>query len=438
MKKSGNCFMLTVWWFILLAVAGCLTVFFTPDGERISKEENRVLQNRPEMTFDSVLSGDYSTAFDAFLSDSVPSRKWLTAASESVVGLLSFNTADDLAVMDTTEQEVEDFSRENLSDSDLPPEEDAEEETAPEDTVSSDEQDEEGTFFGFIYKNGRVNKQRTYDKKAMARSARTLDLCASLLPEDGKVYFTTVTFPVVVRRLSNNLDTYTGWKSTLFDRMNQLTSDKVVCVDPYAILEPHLLQGEKLFLHTNHQWSDLGAYYIFSEMIRQQGLTPTPYEEYEYDSNRAYYAGGTEYDLYNLLYPLAPASNWSVSKSGKKSPLPFMEYHKPHILSYLYGSHVPWKTVETGFNTGRNALVLGDCYTLPFTPFLLPYYDTVHYTRLKEGIFDQKKLGASVAELIERKNITDIYYLASESGGVNSQTLQYFVAKNLMEGKPEN
>ena len=50
MKKRSGFFMLTMWWFILLAIIGGLVVLFTPNRERISQDENRVLQNAPKFT----------------------------------------------------------------------------------------------------------------------------------------------------------------------------------------------------------------------------------------------------------------------------------------------------------------------------------------------------------------------------------------------------
>ena len=47
--------------------------------------------------------------------------------------------------------------------------------------------------------------------------------------------------------------------------------------------------------------------------------------------------------------------------------------------------------------------------------------------------FDRKGLGKPVAQLIADLEIDDIYYISSESSGVNSKTLQYSVGVNLFK-----
>ena len=422
--------MLTMWWFVIPAIIGLVIVLFSSNKERISLDENRILQNRPSFSLSGIKSGEFTSQFESFLSDTVPGRKTLIKISDWMLDSLSANTMEDLFYLDTTEKDIENFFNEDNSTSDTG-NETGDEPTQPDDNLN-DEPNEEDACLKFLKNDGTERIMTVYNKESMERSANSLEKCAELLPEDGKLYFTTMSFPSTAHILSYHLDEYKGWDSTLPEKMNQITSDKIVCVDSYEILEPHILQGEDLFLHTNHQWNDKGAYYVFSSIIESQGLTPTPFDEYDYDVCRAPYSGKISgYDEFHLLYPLAPSSNWKVWNVDQRVKVPFMNYHIASTLSYLDGHHLPWGTVETGFHTGRNALVVGDCFSLAFVPFLLPYYDEVHTTRLKGDYFDRNKLGTTVADMIARNKITDFYYISSESSGVNTATLQRIVAINL-------
>ena len=409
---------MTMWWFILCFIIGASIICFTPDIERISFDENRVLQNAPEISIKSIRSGEYAEQFESFLSDSIPGRKQLIKLSDRMLSWISVNNSDDLYYLDTTEKEVNEYFNQTVSESDISS--GISEDIDKSGTDDSQLNEEEDACLWVNYKDGSVKILNKYPEKHMRHSAETLDLLASLLPDEGKLYFTTMSFPSNVRIFSNNIKTASGWA---------LTSDKVECVDSYEILEPYILEGEDLFLHTNHQWNDHGAYYVFSSIIASQGLTPTPFDEYSYDVNRVNKSIYTDY--YHLLYPLAPANNWRIHNIDKKEQLRFMNYHVGSTSSYLNGSQYPWKKVETGFHTGRNALVIGDCFTLAFTPFLLPYYDEVHATQLSKEYFNRVRLGTSVTDMIERNNITDIYYISSESGGVNTETLQFHIKKML-------
>ena len=89
MKKNSAFFLLTMWWFILCFMMGSLILFFTPNGERIAYEENRVLQNRPEISVGSIQSGEYADQFESFLSDSVPGRRLIIKLSDRMLSWIS-------------------------------------------------------------------------------------------------------------------------------------------------------------------------------------------------------------------------------------------------------------------------------------------------------------------------------------------------------------
>ncbi len=436
MKKKQGFFILTMWWLILPAVIGGLILCFTPDKQRISNRENRVLQNMPDLTLSSFMSGEYSTQFESFLCDSVPGRDSLINISDKILDIISMNTSEDIYYMDTTEEEAANYTSDGESTDETEPQQGtqtdeqsgSEDENSDADTEITAEDDtavDDKAVFKLIEHDGGSTLVYTYPKKNMTRVAANLEKYAELIPEDGNVYFTTVPFPGLVHRLIYNLDTYCGWESTLTDNMNLLTSDKIKCFNALEILEPHLLAGENLFLFGNHQWNAHGAYYVFSDMISSQGLTPTPFDEYNYRVNRI------NYDSYDLLYPLAPSKNYRVTNIDRKKEIPFMVYNSATTSSFLYGHIQPWKTVETGFNTGRSALVIGDCFDLAITPFLLPYYDQVHAVDIRYSIFEKEKLGTTVADMMERNSIDDVYIIFSEANDVNSQTLMRYLGENL-------
>lgn len=435
MKKRSGFFMLTMWWFILLAIIGGLVVLFTPDRERISQDENRVLQNAPKFTLSSFAKGEYASKFEDFLSDSIPGRKALISISDKLTGLMSRNTDEDMYHLDNTDKEVADYQGDGSGspDSGQP----SSQNSGDENNHSSDEQDSDKSgkdaHFELVKRNGGTTPIYTYSYANIKRVAGNIEQYADLLPDDGHVYFTLVPFPKLARRFTGNLDTYSGWRCDVFDEMKKLTSDKVRYFDTLSILEPHMLEGEDLFLHGNHQWNIKGSYYVYCEMIKAQGLTPTPYDEYDYKVNHPQTGSAVTKanDTYELLYPLAPSNNYRVKNINQKEKIPFMAYNTAATSAYLYGYVQPWKTVTTGFHTGRNALVIGDCFDLSLTPFLLPYYDTVHKTDIRYIVFDRKKLGTSVADMMKRNSIDDVYFIFSEANDVNSATLLHALTDNL-------
>ena len=415
------------YFFIIFAVIGVLIVVFTTNKERISTDENRVLQNAPGFTIAGFLKGDFASEFENFLSDSIPARSPIIGVSDNILNRLSFNTSEDMYYLDTTSKEVAEYQGDDQEKSET------EEKTDTGDSGASEGEPSDGdAVFELVKRDGGSTLIYTYPKKNLEQVAKNLDNFADYIPDDGHIYITLVPFPGLGRRFSNNLKVYSGWRSNKLDEIDKLTSDKIVCFDSLKILEPHILDGEDLFLYGNHQWTIRGSYYAFCEMIKAQGLTPTPYEEYEYKVNRPDNPAYTNLDTYELLYPLAPAVNYRVEHIDKREKIPFMAYDAAATSAYLYGNVHPWKTVITGFHTGRNALVIGDCFDLSMTPFLLPYYDEVHKTDIRYRIFDRQLLGTSVVDMMQRNSIDDVYLIFSEANDINSATLLNALADNII------
>ena len=429
MKKKSGFFILTMWWFISIAIVGALVVFFTSDKVRISQNENRVLQNAPSFSFSGLMSGKYASEFESFLSDSIPGRNALIGLSDKLTDSISLNTPDDMYYLDTTAKEVAEYQGE-----------DGDNKTVDADTSSENGDDSDNAdtssgdaTFELVKRNGKTTRVYVYPKENLEKVAENLDRLSELIPDDGKIIITLVPFPGLARRFSGNLEEYCGWRSNKLDEIDKLTCDKIICIDTLKTLEPHMLAGEEMFLFGNHQWNIRGSYYAYCEMIKAQGLTPTPYEEYDYKVNHPQNGSSAtrNNDTYELLYPLAPSENYRVSNIDKLEKIPFMDYNKAVTSAYLHGNILPWKKVVTGFHTGRKALVIGDCFDLSMTPFLLPYYDEVHKTDIRYKIFSKKNLGTTVADMIERNSINDIYLVFSEANDINSETLLKALVDNV-------
>jgi hypothetical protein len=424
MKKTGACFTLTMWWFLIFAVLGGLVLFFTPHRERVSVEENRVLQNAPEFSAGSFLSGEYSSLFEDFLSDSIPGRKWMITVSDHIRDAFSLNNSEDMYYLDTTVKEAAAYPEVNpdgaADDGGSAPAED------PDDAAGTDSPQDAspaGATLELVKRDGGSTVIYTYSEYNLRKAAKNIDEYAQVIPDDGHIYLTFVPFPVVAFRFTEAPDVYSGWKSDEIHRIDELTCDKVRCFDALEILEPHMLNGERVFLHVSHQWHIRGAYYVFCEMMKSQGVTPTPYEEYEYKVNRPYNSEYADIDTFELLYPLAPTHNYHVDHIDNRIEFPLMNYDWADNSAYLNGYLHPWRTVETGFHTGRKAIVIGDCFSRTLATFLLPYYDEVHFTDVRFEIFKKEDLGTSVSDMMRRNGIDDIYMVFSESHSVNSQTL---------------
>lgn len=430
MKRRCGYFYLTMWWFVLLAVLGVLIVFFTPEWERISQDENRVLQNLPELSVSSFFSGKYTEEFERFLSDSIPGRNSLIYASDGITQILSVNTSEDNFYLDTTMKEAAEYQGDGADEPESNENADKDNSDDP-DPGSGKDKSVDAAKLEILHKDGGSTVVYTYSEENLRLAAENIEKVVDAIPGDGNVYVTFVPFPVIAFRFTDSLDVNSGWRCDHIEKLDQLTSERVKCFDSLEILEPHMLAGEQLFLHISHQWHIKGAYYVFCEMIKAQGLTPTPYDEYEYRINRPSNPKFTQKDSFELLYPLDPAHNYRVRNITEREEVPLMYYPGADNGSYLYGNLNPWHTVVTGFHTGRNALIFGDCFNLSFSTFLLPYYDELHFVDVRYGLFDRKGLGTSVVDMMQRNSIDDVYMVFSEAHGINSSTFLYGLPEHL-------
>ena len=118
-------------------------------------------------------------------------------------------------------------------------------------------------------------------------------------------------------------------------------------------------------------------------------------------------------DAVQVMEPISPVEAYMLRNLTETSPGVFIDRELGGLMSYLGGLKGPWRLFDSGFHTGRNALVLGDSFELTFVPFLMPYYDRIIVTDLRDSLYSAESSGASVREYIETYGVTDIYMLYS-------------------------
>jgi hypothetical protein len=96
---------------------------------------------------------------------------------------------------------------------------------------------------------------------------------------------------------------------------------------------------------------------------------------------------------------------------------------------YLGGPGGPWRYVECDNDETENVLVIADSFGMTFIPFLTGNYKQIHYCDPR--YFDAKKAGGTVAELIEKYDIHDVYVVVGAIHSFNSSFLLSDLNKSL-------
>lgn len=422
--KHKTSFIIVYWWLLALLLCGLGLMAFAEKEERISESENRILSGFPELSLESLTSGEFFLGIESYLSDGVWGRDQIVGVSESLLGFFSASSAEEEALLSDAAM-ADEITGETLpADSPEAPENTPAtpgQETAPteaaEDSAPSDAPEGYGMW--------RIHADGTYDQIVKARDsdlqtvAGVLNGFKSHLPEDGMVFYANVP---MTNTAHTARDSWAGWYDNLDDGLAQYTDEGVYMINVPGLLEGPLWAGEPVYFDSDHHWTPRGAILAVNECIRIQGRPVVPYEEYDYTVNQFGNATKHTLDDMELMHPLLPVAGNSLAGGRVGEEKPLMVYTYRNYRAYLDGDSSVWTRYVTGFATGRSALVVGDSFSNAFTPYLTPYYDTIY--KVDARYYEPRENGGTIAELMEKYGVDDVYIVLSQANGVVSDTSQ--------------
>ena len=350
---------------IFLAFIGAFFILnlVLPDRQ-FSEQENRYLQMRPEFSFKSLFSGDYTSKFETYTTDQFTFRdEWITlkAASELALGKQENNDVH-LCENGTL---IEGFKR-------------------PENSVLDSNMSALNTLVG-----------NTDAKVYFALIPDKSDLYSSLLPKN------------VPNDSEKEVIDYSYGQSNATN------------VDIYSALSAHT--DEYIFYRTDHHWTSLGAYYGLSALAESMGL-PCPaldsYTDRHVVSEEFY---GTTWSSSGFswvdpdtmeIFVNAPESLKVTSYpqgspvEGKLYDFSFLE--KKDKYSMFMGGNCPMHVIETGNEDKPSLLILRDSYTDSLIPFLLDDFSEIH-------VLDLRYYHASLKAYIEQNDFDNVLVCYSVS-----------------------
>ena len=350
---------------IFLAFIGAFFILnlVLPDRQ-FSEQENRYLQMRPEFSFKSLFSGDYTSKFETYTTDQFTFRdEWITlkAASELALGKQENNDVH-LCENGTL---IEGFKR-------------------PENFVLDSNMSALNTLVG-----------NTDAKVYFALIPDKSDLYASLLPKNAP----------------NDSE-----KEVIDYCYGQSNATNV---DMYSALSAHT--DEYIFYRTDHHWTSLGAYYGLSALAESMGL-PCPsldsYTDRHVVSEEFY---GTTWSASGFswvdpdtmeIFVNAP-EGLKVTSYPQGSPVEgklydFSFLEKKDKYSMFMGGNCPMHVIETGNEDKPSLLILRDSYTDSLIPFLLDDFSEIH-------VLDLRYYRASLKAYIEQNDFDNVLVCYSVS-----------------------
>lgn len=350
---------------IFLAFIG---VFFIlnlalPDRQ-FSEQENRYLQTRPEFSFKSLFSGDYTSKFETYTTDQFTFRdEWITlkAASELALGKQENNDVH-LCENGTL---IEGFNR-------------------PQDSVLDSNMSALNTLV-----------ENTDADVYFALIPDKSDLYASLLPQNAP----------------NDSE-----KEVIDYCYGQSNATNV---DMYSALSTHT--DEYIFYCTDHHWTSLGAYYGLSALAESMGLPCPALDSYadrhvvseEFYGTTWSSSGFSWVDPDTMEIFVNAPEGLKVTSYPQGSPVEgklydFSFLEKKDKYSMFMGGNCPMHVIETGNEDKPSLLILRDSYTDSLIPFLLDNFSEIH-------VLDLRYYRASLKAYMEQNNFDNVLVCYSVS-----------------------
>lgn len=350
---------------IFLAFIGAFFILnlVLPDRQ-FSEQENRYLQMRPEFSFKSLFSGDYTSKFETYTTDQFTFRdEWITlkAASELALGKQENNDVH-LCENGTL---IEDFKR-------------------PENSVLDSNMSALNTLVG-----------NTDAKVYFALIPDKSDLYSSLLPKN-----------VPNDSEKEVIDYCYGQSNATY-------------VDMYSALSAH--KDEYIFYRTDHHWTSLGAYYGLSALAESMGLPCPALDSYtdrhvvseEFYGTTWSSSGFSWVDPDTMEIFVNAPEGLKVTSYPQGSPVEgklydFSFLEKKDKYSMFMGGNCPMHVIETGNEDKPSLLILRDSYMDSLIPFLLDDFSEIH-------VLDLRYYRASLKAYIEQNDFDNVLVCYSVS-----------------------
>ena len=435
---------------LLIAVYICLLLSFlcgageliAARGERVSESENRMLQGIPHLSAEGLLSGRYMDDMESYLSDGFFFRDGSARFSQSLMD--AFALPDDGPDTGDIDQArlfapVESAAPEETAEAvptDLP---EAEEPAASTDAPLVDPSQLTDAVFYLVDAKGERQILTRYPAEQLASFADLLNLYRAALPEDGRLYFAVPPVSAVANNLLQS-DKYTDWGSDVDEVLRGVVDEGVILCDVADVLRPYLGK-ERLYPVIDHHWQPVSASLVAESMLREAGVAPMDYYEYRFFVStigglKPFYSEELQslsysIDAVEVIEPVSPVEAYMLRRLDERRPGVFVDRDLGGLPSYLGKLNGPWRLFISGFHTGRSALVIGDSFELTFTPFLIPYYDLVLVTDLRDGTYSPVLSGASIRTYIETYGVDDIYMLYSTYSPFCGEDVQSRLARYL-------
>ena len=345
-----------VLFFVVLGLFAVLTVCLP--ATEFSPNENRNLAQFPELTVDTLLSGEFQSGLADFLSDQIPGREFWIRANTGIKKWLGKTEIN-------------------------------------------------GVYFG---DDGYYFQQFTEESYDPARKAAIFSLLNQFAGKtDAKVNILMVPTPAAV--LSGKLPA----NAPMYDADAMWESLKAATPNcGFIDLRPSFAAAnEQLYYRTDHHWTNAGAYLAYTEFCKAMGLEAKPMEAFGVQQVSDSFLG-TIYSktLDGGAQPEAIHAPQELPKltvtfdGGKTADSIYAEdfLAKKDQYAYFFGGNWGRVDIDTGVDNGKSIVIIKDSFANSFVPYLLGEY--AHITML-----DLRYFAGNVQQTVADTGADEVLFL---------------------------
>lgn len=207
--------------------------------------------------------------------------------------------------------------------------------------------------------------------------------------------------------------------------------ENVTTVNIYDTLYTH--RDQYLYFRTDHHWTQLGAYYAYTEFCKVKGIQAHELDSYTHKAFTGFVgsfyfnADSKEAALKNspdTIYTYAPASNAKMTvtdSDGKTFTWPIIKdvtnYNAGVKYSCFIGADNPYTIIENkDITDGSSCIVVKESFGNAFVPYLVDHYQTIH-------VIDMRYWKGNLIDFAKTNNVTDVIF-ANNLSSIGSASQQ--------------
>ena len=270
---------------------------------------------------------------------------------------------------------------------------------------------------GVYIDGGRmVEKLDSPDYKSISRSISAINNFAEnteletyvmIVPTSAEIYSST--FPNV------------NQKDEISKIYSELSTENIITIDAYGALNSH--KEDYIYYRTDHHWTSLGAYYVYSSTAYDMGFTPVSWDNYNIEHASSDFKGtlysktlydGVDSDILDIYYTTLGTDITSVEVYTGKGTETYDSYYFREFLekkdkySVFGGQNQPVITIKTNAQNENKLLVIKDSYANSYIPFLAQHYSEI-------TMLDMRYIDVPYNEIIDTNDYNQVLFLYNYS-----------------------